>query len=41
MIHIDINEKKYDKVIFSKTSIDIKYGSFIGIKVLVKVLYLV
>ena len=32
MIHIDINEKKYDKVIFSKTSIDIKYGSFIGIK---------
>lgn len=32
MIHIDINEKKYDKVIFSNTSIDINYGSFIGIK---------
>ena len=32
MIHIDMNEKKYDKVIFSNTSIDINYGSFIGIK---------
>lgn len=32
MIHIDIKEKKYDKLIFCNTSIDIKEAAFIGIK---------